>query len=93
MIEIGKLPFDTILLVETERYLYKLELIDPSKGIIQVETGDDSVGDGLFYGMIKITEGQPLVFIHPAGNKRTKPVTHVEASGVNASGPWSYKVF
>ena len=93
IIEIGKLPLDTILLVETEKYLYKLAVVDPSQGIVQVETGDSYIGDGLFYGMTKITEGHPLVFIHPAGNKRARRARHVEVSGVNASGPWSYEVF
>jgi hypothetical protein len=93
VIEIGKLPLDTILMVETEKYLYKLEVVDPSQGLVQVETGDSYIGNGLFYSMVKITEGHPMVFIHPAGNKRVRRVQHVGVCGINASGPWSYEVF
>lgn len=91
-LKIENLPLDAMLFVETEKYVYKLEVVT-ADSVIQVETGDSYIGDGLFYGMVEITQGEPLVFIHPAGNKRTAKVEHVEVSGTNENGPWSYEVF
>jgi hypothetical protein len=80
--------------VETETYLYKLEVVAVPHGIVQVETGDSVVGDGLFFQLDSVQQGRPMRFRNRhAGVRQSKPVTHLEISGVGEDGPWSYEVF
>jgi len=94
MIEISKLAVGTILMVETEMYLYRIDIHSPRFQIVNVETGDKEVeptGKGGFARLAQIQKGQPICF--EGAVMQTAPVAHVEVSGVNEQGPWSYEVF
>lgn len=93
MIEISKLAVGTILMVDTEMYLYHLEVVNPRHSVVRLETGDSQIGDGRLARVDCIQEGKPLVFQWPDDTPASSLVTHVEVSGVNEQGPWSYEVF
>ncbi len=93
MIEVGKLPVNTKIFVETEKFVYLLTIASLEPSVVEVESGDSCIGCGLFYQVEEIREGQFLGFHLPSGLIATEPVKHVSVSGVGESGPWSYEVF
>lgn len=93
MLEVGKLTPGTTLFVETEMYLYLLEVIDPKNCVVRIETGDRRATDHEHVRVERLQKGQPFAVQSIQSAYNGFPVTHIEVSGINEQGPWSYKVF
>lgn len=92
-LEINKLAPGTTLFVETEMYLYHLEVFDPENCIVRIETGDRRATDHEYVQVERLQKGQPFTVQSPQSVYNGFRVTHVEVSGINEQGPWSYEVF
>lgn len=92
-LEVGKLAPGTTLFVETEMYLYRLEVIDPKNCIVRIETGDRRATDHEHVIVERLQKGKPFAVRGIQSAYQGFSVTHVELSGTNEQGPWSYEVF
>lgn len=96
-IDVKRLSQGDVVWVETEQYLYKITVRLSVTRLVQVSSGDKSLGRmvvaaGVLCRLpVDIKQGEPLQFDFRFAHKtiRTRPVLHAEVRGKG----WSYEVF
>jgi len=88
-VNINKLRNKTVLTVETDDYVYVLNVVVPADGVVYVETGDKAIGNEILYRVWDIIQGSPLEFHGRGDVRQTSGVNHVTVSGDG----WSYEAF